>query len=101
MLSDKLGTIVDCIGSLERIRSCQIPIAFSIHLRQSLILYLASLPFQLVPLLGTPILSTEWKMIFVMFITSFTLLGILAISGEIENPFGYDKGGNIDVTQRS
>lgn len=31
-----------------------------------------------------------WATIAVMFISSFTLLGILAIAGEIENPFGYD-----------
>jgi putative membrane protein len=46
-------------------------------------MYIAFLPFQLVNLVG-------WATIIVVFIASFTLLGVLAIAREIEEPFGYD-----------
>ena len=78
-----LSGMVDCLSNFERIRDSPIPKAYSIHLKQTLFLYLLTLPFQLVGLLG-------WVTIPCVFIASFTLLGILAIAGEIENPFGYD-----------
>ena len=78
-----LNGLVDCMSNFERIRATPIPRAYSIHLRQTLMLYIAALPFQLV-------ISMGWATIPVTFIASFTLLGILAIAGEIENPFGYD-----------
>ena len=78
-----LNGLVDCMSNFERIRATPIPRAYSIHLRQTLMLYIAALPFQLVNTMG-------WATIPVTFIASFTLLGILAIAGEIENPFGYD-----------
>ncbi|KAI8910893.1 Bestrophin, RFP-TM, chloride channel-domain-containing protein [Gorgonomyces haynaldii] len=78
-----LSGMIDCLSSFERIRDSPIPKAYSIHLKQTLFLYLATLPFQLLQQLG-------WVTIPVVFIASFTLLGILAIAGEIENPFGYD-----------
>ena len=84
-----LSSLIDCLSNLERIRNCPIPHAYSLHLTlifanssQTLMLYLATLPFQLVAIMG-------YATIAVVFISSFTLLGILAISGEIENPFGY------------
>jgi putative membrane protein len=58
-----------------------LPNAYSAHLYHTLGLYLASLPFQLVASMG-------WATIVVAFIASFTLLGLLAIAGEIEEPFG-------------
>ncbi|KAL2917811.1 hypothetical protein HK105_202684 [Polyrhizophydium stewartii] len=75
--------LVDCLSNLERIGSSPIPLAYSIHLKQTLNLYLLSLPFQLVSSMG-------WTTIPVVFVASFTLLGIESIGTEIENPFGYD-----------
>jgi putative membrane protein len=79
-----LSGMVDWLSVCERIRTTPIPKAYSIHLRQTLFLYLATLPFQLLTQMG-------YGTIPIVFVSSFTLLGILAIGGEIENPFGYDK----------
>ncbi|KAH6597623.1 hypothetical protein BASA61_003076 [Batrachochytrium salamandrivorans] len=75
--------LLDCLGTMERIGSSPIPMAYLIHLKQTLYLYLLSLPFQLVGTMG-------WTTVAVVGAASFTLLGIEAIGGEIENPFGYD-----------
>ncbi|KAJ3412455.1 hypothetical protein HDV05_000709 [Chytridiales sp. JEL 0842] len=80
---NSISALVDSLTSFERIRTSPIPFAYSIHLKQTLLLYLLSLPFQLAP-------SIFWGNIPAVFIASFTLLGIEAIGGEIENPFGYD-----------
>ncbi|KAJ3041510.1 hypothetical protein HDV00_009306 [Rhizophlyctis rosea] len=82
-MTNALSGMIDCLSSFERIRNSPIPLAYSIHLKQTLMLYLISLPFQLVSKL-------YWGTIPVIFLASFTLLGIESIGGEIENPFGYD-----------
>ncbi|KAI8819833.1 Bestrophin, RFP-TM, chloride channel-domain-containing protein [Fimicolochytrium jonesii] len=79
-----ISSMVDCLTSFERIRNTPIPIVYSVHLQQTLTLYILSLPFQL---LG----SLSWGTIPVCLIAAFTMLGIEAIGGEIENPFGYDE----------
>ncbi|KAJ1344507.1 hypothetical protein BSLG_000031 [Batrachochytrium salamandrivorans] len=78
-----ISGMVDCLSNFERIRNCPIPLAYSIHLKQTLFVYLLALPFQLVIGMG-------WATIPIVAVASFTLLGIEAIGGEIENPFGYD-----------
>ena len=65
-----------------------------------MILYIAALPFQMVSLLGMRQIIIEWSTIFVMSITAFTLLGILSLSDGIENPFGYDYDGTIDINTK-
>ncbi|KAI8847094.1 Bestrophin, RFP-TM, chloride channel-domain-containing protein [Chytridium lagenaria] len=83
-MTTALSTLVDCLSGFERIRDSPIPLAYSIHLKQTLLLYLLSLPFQLVP-------GIFWGTIPAVTIAAFTLLGIEAIGGQIENPFGYDE----------
>jgi len=78
-----LSNLVDVLCDFERILRTPIPLAYSIHLNQSVWLYILSIPFQIVNSLG-------WWTIAVVIIGSFCLLGILAIGQEIENPFGYD-----------
>jgi ion channel-forming bestrophin family protein len=51
-------------------------------------LYIILLPFQLVIPVG-------WWVVPAVAISAFTLFGIEAIGGEIENPFGYDANGNV------
>ncbi|KAJ3040462.1 hypothetical protein HDV00_010899 [Rhizophlyctis rosea] len=82
-MTNCLGVMVDCLSTFERIKGSPIPMAYNVHLKQTLMLYLLSLPFQLVA-------KTYWGTIPVIFLASFTLLGIEGIGGEIENPFGYD-----------
>ncbi|MGL6283143.1 MAG: bestrophin family protein [Microcoleaceae cyanobacterium] len=78
-----LDSIVNSLGGSERILRTPLPQAYSIHLRQLLIIYCFSLPFSFVKDLGW------WTGIFVALI-SFTVFGIEAIGLEIENPFGTD-----------
>ena len=60
-----------------------IPLAYSIHLKQLLLLYCLALPFQMVGALG-------WATPFVVALISFAVFGIEEIGIEIENPFGHD-----------
>ncbi|KAJ3278490.1 hypothetical protein HK104_002291, partial [Borealophlyctis nickersoniae] len=83
VMTNALSGMMDCLTNFERIRNSPIPIAYSVHLKQTLMLYLLSLPFQLVQ-------TMKWGTIPVVFLAGFTLLGIESIGGEIENPFGYD-----------
>jgi putative membrane protein len=82
-LQSNLKSMIECLGNCERILKTPLPLAYTIHLRQLLLIYCLLLPFQLVGDLG---LSTG---LFSALI-SFTLFGIEEIGLEIENPFGYD-----------
>jgi len=78
-----LNSMIDALGGCERILKTPIPLAYAIHLKQLLLLYSLSLPFQVVKDLG---LAT-WVLVGII---SFTVFGIEEIGIEIENPFGYD-----------
>lgn len=78
-----LNGLVDSLGGCERILKTPMPMAYSIHLKQLLLLYCLSLPFQTVGQLG-------WWTGAVVALISFTLFGIEEIGIEIENPFGHD-----------
>ena len=52
-----------------------------IHLKQCVTLYLFALPFVLVG-------DLHWKMIPIVTVVAFTLMGIEGIANEIEMPFG-------------
>lgn len=79
----QLNGLLDCLTGFERILRTPIPLAYSIHLSQTVWAYCLALPFQLVQQIG-------WVTIPVTVISAFTLFGIESIGGEIENPFGYD-----------
>ncbi|KAJ3148479.1 hypothetical protein HK101_002143 [Irineochytrium annulatum] len=78
-----VASFTDCLSSFERIRNTPVPLAYNIHLKTCLVLYLASLPFQLVQPLF-------WMTVPVVAIASFTFFGLESVAGEIENPFGLD-----------
>ena len=78
-----LDQMVDVLGACERILKTPIPLAYSIHLKQLLLIYCLSLPFQLVD-------GLNWWTGFVTGLISFAVFGIEEIGIEIENPFGYD-----------
>lgn len=83
VLFNLLDKLVDNLGGCERILKTPIPLAYNIHLKQLLLIYCFSLPFQWVDEFNfyTPIL---------VILISFTVFGIEAIGIEIENPFGHD-----------
>ena len=82
-MQNLLNNLVDNLGVCERILKTPMPIAYTIHLKQLLLIYCLLLPFQMVDKLGF------WTGAIVALI-SFTLFGIEEIGLEIENPFGYD-----------
>ena len=83
-LFELIDKLVDILGGCERILKTPIPLAYNIHLKQLLLIYCFTLPFQIVDELQ------YWTPGFVILI-SFTVFGIEAIGIEIENPFGFDK----------
>ena len=82
-MQELLNNLVDCLGGCERILKTPMPLAYAIHLKQLLLIYCLSLPFQIVNDIG-------WFTGPIVVLISFTLLGIEAIGVEIENPFGHD-----------
>jgi putative membrane protein len=78
-----LDVLVDNLGACERILRTPIPLAYAIHLKQLVLIYCLTLPFQLVD-------KFEWWTPFFVSLTSFTVFGIEEIGIEIENPFGHD-----------
>lgn len=78
-----LDTLVEAMGGCERVLKTPIPLAYSIHLKQLLLLYCLALPFQMVGALG-------WSTPLVVALISFAVFGIEEIGIEIENPFGRD-----------
>jgi putative membrane protein len=82
-LHQLLDRMVDCLGVCERIIKNPVPLAQAIYLRELVLIYCLSLPFQMVT-------AFMWLTGPVVALISFALLGLEEISSEIENPFGYD-----------
>lgn len=80
---ETLDRLVDALGGCERILKTPVPIAYSIHLKQLVMLYCLALPFQMVDSVG-------WGTPFLVGLISFAVFGIEEIGIEIENPFGHD-----------
>ncbi len=78
-----VNNLVEAISSCERIQNTPIPLAYAIHLKQLLLIYCLSLPFQVVG-------QVEWLTPIIVSLVSFTLLGIEEIGIQIEDPFGRD-----------
>ena len=80
---ETLDDLVDALGGCERILKTPMPVAYSIHLKQLLMLYCLALPFQMVDSVG-------WTTPLLVGLISFAVFGIEEIGIEIENPFGHD-----------
>ncbi|RIA81592.1 Bestrophin, RFP-TM, chloride channel-domain-containing protein [Glomus cerebriforme] len=78
-----LNGLCDCLSQFERILRSPIPLAYSIHLSQTVWIYCLSLPFFLVS-------GSHWPTIIIVFFVALILFGLEHIGAEIENPFGYD-----------
>ncbi len=78
-----LDTMVDVLGGCERILKTPIPLAYTIHLKQLVLVYCLTLPFEFVD-------ELMWMTGPIVALVSFTILGIEEIGIEIEDPFGYD-----------
>jgi putative membrane protein len=83
-ISGQLANLIASYGVMETIRLTPLPVAHLIHARQVLALYLMVLPFAMVDEMG-------WWAAPMMVVIAFTLYGIEAIGGQLEDPFGFDK----------
>ncbi|KIO20228.1 hypothetical protein M407DRAFT_139882 [Tulasnella calospora MUT 4182] len=83
-MNTMVNSMVDQLTNLERVATTPIPTSYGIHLKQCVTLYLFALPFTLVS-------TMHWKMIPLVTLVSFTLMGIEGIADEIEMPFGRDQ----------
>lgn len=81
--------LIDCQGGCERILTTPLPFAYAVHIRQMLMLYLLTLPFVLLPLMG-------WLAAPAVAIIVFGLLGIETVGVEIEDPFG-DEANDLGI----
>lgn len=82
-INSLIDKLVEASTGCERILHTPMPLAYAIHLKQLILIYCISLPFQLVQ-------DLNWWTGLAVALISFTLLGIEAIGVEIENPFGQD-----------
>jgi len=80
---NSLRSIIESFTSCERILTSPIPLIYRIHIKHAMIIYLITLPLQIIKNCG-------WASVVIVLLTSFTFFGIEAISSEIENPFGGD-----------
>jgi ion channel-forming bestrophin family protein len=82
-LETYVAQLLDCQGGCERIRLTPIPFAYAVHIKQFLLIYLVTLPFVVIPMMG-------WLAVPLVVVTTFGLYGIEEASVEIEDPFGAD-----------
>lgn len=80
---ERVGFLVDFQGGCERILKTPIPFVYAVHIKHLLFVYLLTLPFVLVPMIG-------WFAPLAVGIIAFGLLGIEDAGVEIEDPFGDD-----------
>ncbi|CAE6507954.1 unnamed protein product [Rhizoctonia solani] len=110
-----IQSMIDQVTAMERVSNTPIPVSYSIHLKQCVTLYLFSLPFTLIGDLAddsdrnlsrinlkqcvtlylfslpfTLIGDLGWRMIPIVTLVAYTLMGIEGIANEIEMPFGRD-----------
>ncbi|MEA5462422.1 bestrophin family protein [Leptothoe sp. PORK10 BA2] len=82
-MTQQVNILVDTLGGCERILKTPLPLSYSIHLKQLLVMYCMALPFQIVSELN------GWT-IPVVALVAFAVFGVEEIGLEIENPFGCD-----------
>lgn len=82
-LQAELNNFTDAVGACERIRKTPIPFSYSVFLKKFIFLYVMTLPFGFVFLLG-------YWVIPVVSIIFYVLASLELIAEEIEDPFGSD-----------
>lgn len=75
--------LLDCQGGCEKILKTPLPFVYAALIKQALLLYLATLPFVLVPKMGC-------MGVIIVAGVSLCMLGIEEAGVEIESPFGLD-----------
>ena len=83
MLENSVKDLLEHSNSCERIKNTPIPVAYALHIKISILIYLLTLPFGLFYDMG--VWSTP-----VIMLVYYLIAGIDIISNEIENPFAGD-----------
>lgn len=83
LLDRQLSSFLDVCGACERIRSTPISISYISFIRQSIMLYLLTLPWGLSHEFG------NWTVLVVVMVSYF-MLGIELLAETVEEPFGED-----------
>lgn len=83
MLNEDVQMLIDYLGMCERIKKTPMPIAYSLHLKRFILIYLITLPFGL-------IYELKWGSILAVAVLAYTMVGVEIIGEEIEDPFGTD-----------
>ncbi len=83
MIDSDIQALVDYLGMCERIKKTPMPIAYSLHLKRFILIYLGTLPFGLM-------YELNWGAIPAVAVLAYTMVGIEIIGEEIEDPFGLD-----------
>ena len=78
-----LDRMVNNLGACERVIKTPVPLAYALHLRELVLIYCLTLPFQMVG-------AFFWLTAPIVALISFALLGLEELNREMENPFGYD-----------
>lgn len=83
ILNNELSAFTNICGACERIKNTPIPYSYSSFIKKFLVLYVMSLPFGYIAMLG------YWVALVVMLV-AYVLLSLEVIAEEIEDPFGND-----------
>jgi ion channel-forming bestrophin family protein len=82
-LDKELKDFIDLMGACERIKNTPIPYSYSMFIKKFIFIYLITLPFGFVTILGYVTIPT-------VMLISYVLLSVELIAEEIEDPFGRD-----------
>ena len=73
-------SLIDCLGGCERILSTPVPRAYTIVIRQFLVLFLAAFPFGVLQ-------KVTWLTPLLTAFVAFPMLALDEIGAELQNPF--------------
>ncbi|MEW6283836.1 MAG: bestrophin family protein [Candidatus Eremiobacterota bacterium] len=90
-VDDAMKAVTDVLGGTERIKTTPIPMAYTLHLRRIIMVYVATLPFGL-------IYDYNWWSVPIVMVVFYVMAGIEFIGEEIEEPFGRDEN-DLPVSQ--
>lgn len=88
------ATLIDHIGACERILSAPLPVAYSVHIRRFIFVYLATLPFALQS-------KITWLSPLVTALVAYPILALDQIGTELQNPFSVHNMGHLPLDEIS
>lgn len=81
---------IDSLGGCERILKTPLPIAYAIIIRRFVVLFLATLPFALLP-------RIDWLTPLITLLVAYPILALDHIGAELQNPFDATNVGHLPI----